>query len=300
MSPFFSIVIPTYNRSAMIAGTVDSVLKQTFRSFEIIVVDDGSSDDTQDVLKNHFGGNEQVKIIYQENKERGAARNNGYKAALGKYVIFLDSDDTMEPEHLETLKKYIDKLSPEFIATKFSIVNEDGKKVRSDILDLKEGFYDYKLFLYGNPLACNVCVKKRDDLFLFVEEPKYAIKEDWIFLMQNLRHHKLYLIDKCTVRLLDHPGRSLRSSSDIIIPKTLLALKWIEENIALSPQELSLLKAHVSYFCGIHSYIDDKRSDAIRFTLDAIKKAGLRKKYGSLLLKAVVGRKFLQHFKRSI
>ncbi len=97
-SPLVSIIIPTYNRKDFIIESVESVLNQTFRDYEIIVVDDGSTDGTERVLQPYRN---LIKYIYQENKGPAEARNLGIKYSLGKYIAFNDSDDLWVPKSLE-------------------------------------------------------------------------------------------------------------------------------------------------------------------------------------------------------
>ncbi len=91
-SPFFSIIIPTYNREAFISKAVQSIIDQTFKNWELIVVDDGSTDNTSNIIASFK--DERIKYIYQQNSERSVARNNGIVNSKGKYICFLDSDDT--------------------------------------------------------------------------------------------------------------------------------------------------------------------------------------------------------------
>jgi len=100
MSPLISVVIPTYNRASHLPGTINSVLAQTFHDYEIIIVDDGSTDDTEQVVASLNAKN----ISYLRHKENlgvSAARNTGIKASKGKYIAFLDSDDLWLPGKLE-------------------------------------------------------------------------------------------------------------------------------------------------------------------------------------------------------
>jgi glycosyltransferase involved in cell wall biosynthesis len=92
-----SVIIPTYNRANFVTEAIDSVLSQTFLDYELIVVDDGSTDDTKDVLLRYEG---RIKYIYQPNSGVGAARNAGVRCAVGEWLAFLDSDDTWLPEYL--------------------------------------------------------------------------------------------------------------------------------------------------------------------------------------------------------
>jgi len=99
--PFFSIILPTYNRAHLLHTTIGSVLNQTFDDWELIVVDDGSKDNTKEVVEGI--GDKRIRYIYQENAERCVARNNGIRNAKGEFVCFIDSDDQYLPHHLETV-----------------------------------------------------------------------------------------------------------------------------------------------------------------------------------------------------
>ncbi|MBR5438191.1 MAG: glycosyltransferase, partial [Clostridia bacterium] len=96
-----SVVIPCYNVEKYINQCIDSILAQTLTDFEIICVDDGSTDGTVDILRRYAEADSRVRIIEQKNQYAGVARNNGLAAAQGEYVIFLDSDDFFHPEMLE-------------------------------------------------------------------------------------------------------------------------------------------------------------------------------------------------------
>jgi glycosyltransferase involved in cell wall biosynthesis len=98
--PTVSVIIPTYNRAIMVKDAIQSVLDQTYSDYEIIVVDDGSTDNTSQVINELRSHSEKVHYIYQENKGRSAARNIGVRAARGNYIAFLDSDDIFLPEKL--------------------------------------------------------------------------------------------------------------------------------------------------------------------------------------------------------
>ena len=102
-NPSVSVVIATYNRADLLPETIESVLNQRFQDFELIVVDDGSTDGTREVL-GAYGA--RLRYIYQENRGPSAARNLGVRNARGAWIAIQDSDDLMTPEHLETLVGY--------------------------------------------------------------------------------------------------------------------------------------------------------------------------------------------------
>ncbi|MDR7127724.1 glycosyltransferase involved in cell wall biosynthesis [Algoriphagus sp. 4150] len=97
--PTISVIIPTYNRSHVLPNAIQSVLNQTYEDWELIVVDDGSGDDTKEVIKPYLKDN-RIFYFYQENKGVSAARNYGASMANGKYLVFLDSDDLVETNWL--------------------------------------------------------------------------------------------------------------------------------------------------------------------------------------------------------
>ena len=99
MSPKVSVVIPTYNRSGKVRGAIDSVLAQTLTDLEVVVVDDGSSDDTREVLSSVYG--DRIRYYFQKNQGVSAARNKGIAEASGEWIAFLDSDDYWETNKLE-------------------------------------------------------------------------------------------------------------------------------------------------------------------------------------------------------
>ena len=99
MIPFFSIIIPTYNRAHILLRAIDSVMNQSFQDFEIIVVDDGSTDNTNDLIKSSYASD--IIYKYQTNSGVCIARNHGAIQAKGKYLVFLDSDDWLTTNCLE-------------------------------------------------------------------------------------------------------------------------------------------------------------------------------------------------------
>jgi len=106
VAPFFSVVIPVYNRARVLPGVVDSVLRQTDQDFEIIVVDDGSTDNPRAVVEDFH--DPRVRYERKENGGGGSARNRGIDLARGKFVAFLDSDDVFLPHHLATMRGIVE------------------------------------------------------------------------------------------------------------------------------------------------------------------------------------------------
>ena len=121
MNPFISIIMPTYNRAGYIEEALDSIKKQTFTDYEIIVVDDGSTDNTKEILENYSG----IRYLLLEHGGIATARNAAVKAARGKWIAFLDSDDLWKEDKLQKQVDYL-HTHPDcrIVYTKFSNFTE--------------------------------------------------------------------------------------------------------------------------------------------------------------------------------
>ncbi|CAN0010341.1 unnamed protein product, partial [Chrysoparadoxa australica] len=102
MNPFFSIILPTYNRAHLIEKTVDHILSQTFKDFELIIIDDASTDKTLEVL-NAIQDSRVMVLKNEVNLERSRSRNKGIDHAKGEWIAFCDSDDHWRTHHLEVM-----------------------------------------------------------------------------------------------------------------------------------------------------------------------------------------------------
>ena len=101
--PAVSVIVATYNRAKLLCETIDSILQQRFQDYELIIVDDGSTDNTRAVLE---GFGTRIRYFYQKNGGPSAARNAGVRHALGRWIAIQDSDDLCAPNHLECLYRY--------------------------------------------------------------------------------------------------------------------------------------------------------------------------------------------------
>lgn len=275
----------------MISDTVESVLNQDYTNFELILVDDGSTDNTLQILQNLSENDKRIRVIEQVNSERGAARNNGWKNAIGEWVCFLDSDDLMLPNHLSTLSSAIEcHKEINLFATYYDFL-EGGKIQASPMKRYKEERYAYPLLLTGNPFACNITIRNfSPETIPFREERNLSSMEDWIFLFSNMWAQDLFLIGKCTIHMREHELRSMRNH-DLITTRRMQALDYILTHFSLTRQEKKLLKGYSNYFCGIHYYLDQKRFKALRSLLYSMKHLGVKKEILKLLIKIIIGRK---------
>jgi len=162
--PRVSIIIPTYNRAHMIGDAIQSVLNQSFQNFEIIIVDDASTDSTENIVKGF--SDKRIKYIqHKVNKGGSAARNTGIKASTGKFIAFLDSDDWWHPKKLENQlsKMETSKLSPALVYTGLKQVNNEGKLIK-EIIPIFRGNIFQEL-LIENVVGTTSSVLLRKEIF---------------------------------------------------------------------------------------------------------------------------------------
>lgn len=191
--PLISVIIPFYNRIPWTVESVKSVLDQTYQNFEILVVDDGSTES----LDSLFALDDpRIRILHQNNNGPASARNHGMREARGDYIAFLDSDDLFEPTKLmHQLKFHLDNPDVLFSHTSYRYFGVDGP---AEIIH--SGNFtgvDYPGILYGCPIASPTVMFKRRDVIeqnIFMEE-KYTVSEDIIFYSKIARHGKIIGID---------------------------------------------------------------------------------------------------------
>lgn len=135
--PRVSVIIPTHNHARFVAQAVESALAQTYPNVEVVVVDDGSTDETRNLLSRYEG---QINYIYQENQGPSAARNTGFLASQGDYLLFLDSDDLIPPNKLE-LQVPLLEVRPDFglVYSGWQYINEDGTQVLGEARPVRQG-----------------------------------------------------------------------------------------------------------------------------------------------------------------
>ena len=137
----FSIIVPIYNCEKYIHDCINSIINQKEKSFELILVDDGSTD-TSGIICDQFSSIwDNIKVIHKLNEGVLIARYIGLCAATGNYIAFVDSDDWLDSEYLSTFKTIIDEYSPDIV---YGGYIESGKEERKCSIELPEGYYDNK------------------------------------------------------------------------------------------------------------------------------------------------------------
>ena len=137
----FSVIIPLYNKAPYVAKAISSVLAQTFTDYELIIVDDGSKDDSFAMALKAIEGHKQCHIYRQKNAGVSVARNIGVGLSRSDYLCFLDADDWWEPDFLMEMSRLIEEFPDAGIyGTNYTIVNETKHKTRVAEIGVEEGF----------------------------------------------------------------------------------------------------------------------------------------------------------------
>ena len=174
----FSIIIPTYNRAAFLPKAIESVLAQTYTDWELIIVDDGSTDNTREVVSQYK--DERITYIYQENAERSAARNNGIVHAKGKYVCFLDSDDYYMDSFLNDLNQVTIENDNEPCLYFHNVIAECEGNKRAFAEPLPNGEHNIMKYLFTHLRVVGVCQAAiaRDFLLDNLFDARFSLWED--------------------------------------------------------------------------------------------------------------------------
>ncbi len=269
---FFSIVVPTYNRASLIEQTIYSLLNQSFNDFEIIVVDDGSTDDTEVIVKNISSN----KISYYKivNSERGFARNFGAKKAKGLYVNFFDSDDIALNNHLEEAHKMVLKYNePEIFHLNYAVKNQKTGVLVNKKWDVE--FVNDSLWK-GNTLSCNgVFVKQQTAIsFPFNESRKLSVSEDWELWLRLSCRYKIYLSPVITSYIIDHDERSVLQYNEQKLldrkDELIKSLSNDNEFFKMYAKQLKKIEAHMYSYMALHAALCEQNKSACKYLMKAI------------------------------
>lgn len=206
--PLFSIILPTYNRGHLLPKAIQSVINQTFPDWELIIVDDGSTDSTKELVGSY--SDKRIRYIYQENQERSTARNNGIENARGDFICFLDSDDYFLTEKFANLKHFIEQsVNRESIFYDGILIENDTDTMQIELPIKKENENIFE-FLLMNPLfSQQICAH----LSVFEKnkyDPSFRIGEDlelWLRLAEN--YNFIPVFNSYQTIIVEHEDRSV-------------------------------------------------------------------------------------------
>lgn len=258
---FFSVIIPTYNRARLIKATIQSLIEQDYSNYELIIVDDGSTDNTEEIVKPLLSS----KVFYfkKNNAERAAARNFGAAKAKGEYVNFFDSDDIALPNHLKTANQLVqDKKQPEWFHLAFAWAETD-LTIKNKINNFKgETLND--IICNGNPLSCNGTFIRKDIIIenTFNENRTLSGSEDYELWLRLAARFPLYYSNEITSLIIDHDARSVRAMNpQKIIDRLAVFINYVnadEQIIKIFSSKLNTVQMFTYLYIAVHLAVHPK------------------------------------------
>jgi len=271
----FSIVIPSYNRELFIRKTIESILCQTFTDFEIIVVDDGSTDNTTSVVKSMMESDSRIRLHEKSNEERAVARNAGTNLARGKYVTFLDSDDLLYENHFEAAHEIIEKYdNPQVFRLRYEFQDVSGKLI-SQSKELPQIGNDF--LIKGNFLACCGVFLRRDVALenQFNTDLGLTGTEDYELWLRIAGRYPLYCDNRITAAMVQHDARSVMTTDlNRLVKRIELLEKYLFEDEAFMQRfhkAIPDLQANNRVYIALHlALTNNNRLEAVKYLMKAL------------------------------
>jgi len=242
-TPLVSVIIPTYNRAESVRRAVASVLAQTFGDFELIVVDDGSNDRTQEVLT---GVDDRLLLIVQERAGVSAARNRGLSAARGGLIAFLDSDDYWRPEKLAVQVRFFEENPEAVICQTEEIWYRRGRRVNPRIKHRKPSGDVFRASLELCLISPSAVMMRRE-LFDRVGRFDESLPacEDYDLWLRVTARYPVYLLDRpLVVKTGGHPDQLSRTVAGLDKYRVQALLKILESG-RLRPDQVRAVRAEL-------------------------------------------------------
>lgn len=275
---FFSIIIPTYNRASLILNTLNSIKNQNYQDYEVIIIDDGSSDDTKIVVEEYIKENSLLNWYYffKLNGERGAARNYGVTKAKGEWITFLDSDDLFYPNHLTIASAFISTISEIYIFhSAHEYINDRGDVIRT-VKYPKNGDLNTAI-LKGNILSCFGMFIKYDmfNKFRFDENRVLSGSEDWLLWLRISAQYKIYLQPKISGCMVQHNERSVLSfkENELVNRTNLLKTKLLEDAVfkkRFSSNQIKCIFGHMLTYTALHLVLSNKKREGVIYFIKGL------------------------------
>jgi len=235
MNKMISVIIPTYNSEQFILQSVISVFKQSYKNYELIVVDDGSTDNTRNLL-NQYRKN--LQYIYQKNSGVSSARNTGIKKSKGEYIAILESDDFYEKYFLEELAEFIDIIDTDIVYCNMNIVDENNKNIGIRYKKEPEPVTIKRMLIQNYIVPSQTLIRKKliENIGLFDEQ--IEVGDDWDFWLRALLNGcNFKYLNKCLTnyRVYKNQSRSFMNI-DKAYKNELLILDKFYANFNLPPE----------------------------------------------------------------
>ena len=274
MDPLVSVIIPTRNNADLIRGTICSVLNQTLANLEIIVVDNYSTDNTEEVVRgfddsrvHYISLPDEVRPRYQNGGVIAGARNRGAAESRGELIAFLDSDDSWEPAKLEIQFPHLEDGAISCVATDFEPQGDIARTKRHLFFQPEQAYrdYDYQDVMLGNPVMTSSALLRREDFVAvggFDESPYFSFIEDWELWLRLARRGRVRVLSQ---RVLNY--RVARKSNRDMRDVTLNYITMFEKHRKLgfiSEAEFKRARGN-SYVTIGKAFLDENDPQALHY-----------------------------------
>lgn len=252
-----SIVVPVYNVEKYLPRCLDSILKQTYKDYEVVLFDDGSSDNSGKICDEYVAKNSNMRVLHSQNGGLSAARNRGRAASSGEYITYIDSDDVVSPDYLEVLYNLIQKNDADVSCCEFKFFSTDSELVFDSTTGNEKcliGIQAASEMLYGKLHGSSACaILMRRDIAEANEfsNGKYH-EDDLVSFKFYISAKKVAVTSKRMYWYYQRPGSIMHSEFGQIAIDELDAADYIV-NICESYGELLRNASYVKKYCN---YID--------------------------------------------
>lgn len=259
--PFFSIIIPAYNANAFLPNALESIFSQKYPNFEILLINDGSTDNTEDICKHHANLDKRISLISKNNEGVSIARNIGLDKAKGKYILFVDADDILYPNTLSTLYDSLISVKTDYLRYEYQTIDEKGNPL----------YPNYKARIRKKFLTKQLdaadCITRivRNEYFLWS-----GIFRKEIIDKYHLRFMKGCTYNEDTLFMLQF---FMHSKAHIYLPKTLYGYRKFEGAVTARFTEKNYqdVKRVAEIACNIYNSCEDtKMQKAIKAVIEAL------------------------------
>lgn len=250
MSTFVSVVVPVYNVKKYLNKCVNSIIAQTYDNYEVLLIDDGSTDGSAEICDSFAEQCEKISVYHKENGGQSDARNYANKYVKGEYIVYIDSDDYVDPDYISVMVECREKYNADLVIASHIDEDEYGKVLSKKFFDNKVTIYDAKLALeemcYEKTICTSPCGKliKREHIFEN-EFPKGMVYEDLATIYKIIGScNTVVYINRSIYHYIQRNGSTMHSK--------------------YSPKVLHVMQASENLLDYVEKYYPDIRSAAIQ------------------------------------